>query len=93
MEKSEIIASGRRSGGEMTVKEWKNANPDRGYTCIWAADAHSFGHKGGDVYGDKSQCIVIREESRPLTRDPDFVVLHVWHPIVCDPLDEGDVRR
>lgn len=73
----------------MTYNEWRNANPDRGYTCRWAANAHSFGPKGGDVYGDKSGCIVVREEPSPLSRDPDFVILYLWHPICCDPLEEG----
>lgn len=78
----------------MTVKEWREQNPDISYTMVFAADAHSFGPKGGSVYGSREvtgrmQVISVEMQRLRFPEPHDFPVLHVWDPIVCDPLPEG----
>lgn len=75
----------------MTVKEWRAQNPDTSYTMVFAADAGSFGRKGGSVYGSKEvtgRMEVIDIEMRRLEypEPHDFPVLHVWDPIICAPV-------
>lgn len=75
----------------MTVQEWRDKNPDTSYTMVYATDAHSFGRKGGSVYGSREvtgRMEVIDIEMRRLgfPEPHDFPVLVVWDPIVCDPL-------
>ena len=72
----------------MTVKEWREQNPDTGYTMVYAADAGSFGRKGGSVYGSREvtgRMEVIAIETKLLTfpQPVEFPVLHVWDPIIC----------
>lgn len=72
----------------MTVQDWRDQNPDTAYTMVYAADAGSFGRKGGSVYGNREvtgRMEVIEVEKRklmfPVPRD--FHVLHVWDSTVC----------
>lgn len=80
----------------MTVKEWREQNPDAGYTMVWAADTlGGFGRKGWSVYGSREvtgELEIIEIETRRLTfpKPHDFPVLHVWSPIVCSPLPEKE---
>ena len=72
----------------MTVKEWREKNPDTAYTMVYASDAASFGRKGMSVYGSKEATahftIVDIEIRQVLFPHPhDFPVLHVWDKIVC----------
>ena len=72
----------------MTVKEWREQNPDTGCFMEYAADAGSFGRKGDTVYGSREvtgRMEVIRVSTRRLTfpEPHDVPVLHVWDAIVC----------
>lgn len=72
----------------MTVKEWREQNPDTSCFIEYAADAGSFGRKGDTVYGSREvtgRMEVIRITTRRLTfpQPKDYPVLHVWDPIVC----------
>lgn len=72
----------------MTVKEWREQNPDAAYTMVWASDAGSFGRKGGSVYGSREvtgRLEVVDVEMKQLSfpEPHDFPVLHVWDEIVC----------
>lgn len=72
----------------MTVKEWREKNPDTSYTMVFAADAGSFGRKGHSVYGSREvtgRMEIVRIEMKQLKypEPHDFPVLHVWDSIVC----------
>ena len=57
----------------MTVQEWREQNPDTSYTMVFAADAHSFGPKGGSVYGSREvtgRMQVISVEMQRICRRP-----------------------
>lgn len=44
----------------MTVREWREQNPDKNCTIVWAADTHAgFGKKGWSVYGNCGDCEII----------------------------------
>lgn len=78
----------------MTVQEWREQHPDTSYTMVWAANAHSFGPAGGSVYGSKEatarmQVVSVETQRLSFPEPHDFPVLHVWDPIICDPLPEG----
>lgn len=78
----------------MTVQEWREQNPDTSYTMVFAADAHSFGHKGDSVYGSREvtgrmEVISVETQRLRFPEPHDYLVLHVWDPIICDPLPEG----
>lgn len=71
----------------MTVKEWREQHPDTSYTMVWAADAGSFGRKGGSVYGSKEvtgrlEIIKIEMKQLKYPEPHDFPVLHVIDPVV-----------
>ena len=70
-----------------TVKSWRKQNPDTGYTMVWAADAGSFGRKGGSVYGsnevtDRFEIDRIEIHRLSYPEPHDFPVLHVYDPVV-----------
>lgn len=72
----------------MTVKEWREQNPDTSYTMVWAADAGSFGRKGGSVYGSNEvtgrlEIVEIEPRQCKYPEPHDFPVLHVFDEIVC----------
>lgn len=72
----------------MTVKEWREQNPDTSYTMVYAADAGSFGRKGGSVYGSREvtgrlEIISIEMKTLRFPKLQTFPVLHVWDPIIC----------
>lgn len=72
----------------MTVKEWREKNPDTGCYMEWAADAGSFGRKGGSVYGSREvtgrlEVISISTRYISVPEPHDVPVLHVWDSIVC----------
>ena len=64
----------------MTVKEWKEQNPDTAFTMIWAADSlGGFGKKGWSVYGNADSCEVIRVDEPHQNGNPwSMKQLHVW---------------
>lgn len=75
----------------MTVQEWRDRNPDTGCILVFATDAHSFGRKGGSVYGSREvtgrmQIVEIESQHFSFPVPHECPVLHVWDPIVCDPL-------
>lgn len=74
----------------MTYKEFKSNHPESTFICKWAANAHSFGRKGEDVYGDKDNCVVVSYERTPLFNSPDGFTVYLWNETVCDPLDEPE---
>ncbi len=78
----------------MTVKEWREQNPDVSHTLVFASGAGSFGHKGGSVYGStevvgKMEIVDIEMHKLSFPEPHDFPVLHVWDSIVCEPLERG----
>lgn len=78
----------------MTVKEWREQNPDTSYTMVYAADARSFGRKGGSVYGStevtgRMEIVDIEIHQLRFPEPHDFPVLHVWDSIICEPLERG----
>lgn len=72
----------------MTVKEWREQNPETGCFMYYAADAGSFGPKGGSVYGSREvtarfEIILISSCRLSCPQPHDVPVLYVWDPIVC----------
>lgn len=65
----------KSGSGAKTVHEWFEEHPGQGCTIVWAADSPGFGMKGHTVYGDKSDCFVVREDTTPGSGLPR---LHVW---------------
>lgn len=78
----------------MTVKEWREQNPDATYTMVWAADTlGGFGLKGHSVFGSREvtgrlEVIEIEMKRLAFPEPHDFPVLHVWDPVICKPLTE-----
>ena len=73
----------------MTVKEWREKNPDTTFTMVWAADTHGgFGRKGDSVYGSREvtgRLEIVNIEMRKLRfpEQHDFPVLHVYDDLLC----------
>ena len=72
---------------KMTVKEWREQTTYSSYTMVWAADAGSFGRKGGSVYGsnevsDRFEIVSIDVQKLSFPEPHDFPVLHVIDPVV-----------
>ena len=66
----------------MTVKEWKQQNPDTTHTRVWAADSFGgFGNKGDSVYGDADSCEIISIDKTP----GGLLRLHLWHTALWGP--------
>ena len=47
------VSCGKKGRQKMTVKEWREQNPETSHTMVWAADAGSFGRKGHSMYGSR----------------------------------------
>lgn len=75
----------------MTLKEWKEQNPDASFTTVWAADTlGGFGKKGWGAYGNCDDCDVIRVETKQLQqpRGEEFKILYLWYTKLWGPCPE-----